>query len=236
MADRFFTAESLELGPFVLEGPEAHHLAHVRRMETGEFVALFNGDGREFRAEILEIEKKRVHLEIVQVNQPVRELPCSLHLGVALPKGDRGDFLIEKLTELGVADFTPLLAVRSVVQPKEDKIQKLQRAVIEASKQCGRNVLMRIHPPMSLEKWCSLNAPSSTKWIAHPDGAALNSNAVGEGGITIAIGPEGGLTAEELDMAKSHGFRSVNLGHRILRVETAALAVAAYVGLASSAI
>jgi 16S rRNA (uracil1498-N3)-methyltransferase len=125
-----------------------------------------------------------------------------------------------------------LLAIRSVVQTKEAKVEKLRRAVIEASKQCGRNALMRIHPPISLEKWCGLSFLPATKWVAHPEGSPLKANVAGASGIAVAIGPEGGLTAEELDVAVRHGFQTVRMGPRILRVETAAMAIAALIGLA----
>ena len=230
MADRFFTPEPLALGEFILDGPEAHHLVHVRRFSTGDTVNLFNGDGREYEAEIREISKKRVVLNLLRMRTPQRELGFVLHIGAALPKGDRADFLIEKLTELGVTDFTPLLTERSVVLPKESKTEKLQRAVIEASKQCGRNVLLRVHPPARLERWCQLQSIMEAKWIAHPTDELGGSKEAIRGGIAVAIGPEGGFSDEEVAAAERAGFRRLGLGPRILRVETAAVAIAAQIG------
>jgi 16S rRNA (uracil1498-N3)-methyltransferase len=155
MADRFFTPDLLAVGEFVLTGSEAHHLANVRRFTTGDRVSLFNGDGREYPADVLAVSKKQVVLNVVSVAEPQRELGFRLEIAAAMPKGDRGDFLIEKLTELGVTRFTPLDTARSVVTPKESRIEKLQHAVIEASKQCGRNVLMEVEPVMT---WNSLLA------------------------------------------------------------------------------
>jgi 16S rRNA (uracil1498-N3)-methyltransferase len=230
VSDRFYTPEPLDLGEFILDGSEAHHLAHVRRFKTGDSVTLFNGDGRDYVAEIADVAKKHVQLLIVRVEAPNRELGFPLHIASALPKGDRGDFLIEKLTELGVTDFTPLVTARSVVQPKDAKTDKLRRAVIEASKQCGRNVLLRVHPPCSLESWCALPSLPPTRWIAHPDGEPLAA-AGATTGIAAAIGPEGGFTDDEVLAASQMGFCKVSLGPRILRVETAAMALAAALGM-----
>jgi 16S rRNA (uracil1498-N3)-methyltransferase len=226
VSDRFYTPDPLDVGEFTLDGPEAHHLAHVRRFTAGDTVILFNGDGREYIARVAEVGKKQVHLVILRVESPSRELGYPLHIASALPKGDRGDFLIEKLTELGVKDFTPLVTARSVVQPKDAKSEKLRRAVIEASKQCGRNVLMRVHAPCSLETWCAQPMLPPTRWIAHPNGESLTQTEVAAG-IAAAIGPEGGFSDDEVLAAQKFGFSKVSLGPRILRVETAAVAIAA---------
>jgi 16S rRNA (uracil1498-N3)-methyltransferase len=235
MAIRFYTSAPLTLGRFGLDGPEAHHLANVRRIGVGDEVTLFNGDGREYRAVVASIARRQVDLDVVGAEETSRELGFQLHIASALPKGDRLDFLIEKLTELGATDFTPLLAERSIVIPKDAKIEKLERAVIEASKQCGRNVLMKLHPPIALAQWCKLGELPPTKWIAHPGGESIVALEGKLDGVAIAIGPEGGFTEQEVSLANSAGFRSVSLGPRILRVETAALAVAAAAGMRSLA-
>jgi 16S rRNA (uracil1498-N3)-methyltransferase len=247
MSARFYTPEVFKLGTrnselgttpeqiigrdVVLDGPEAHHLAHVRRFAAGDRVTLFNGDGREYRAEVLSIDKRQVHLRVVEVAEPRIELGVDLHIAAALPKGDRGDFLIEKLTELGATNFTPLLTERSVVQPKPSIVEKLQRAVVESSKQCGRNALLRVHPPCRLERWVESKGLPDIKWIAHPGGRKPDRSNFRTNGLAAAIGPEGGFTDEELAAASQFGFESVSLGPRILRVETAALTVAAWMGL-----
>ncbi len=150
MADRFYVNCPLAPGPVTVEGPEAHHLAVVCRLRRGDAVCLFNGDGREYPAEVREVGKRAVVLEVHAVESPRRESPVRLEVAAPLPKGDRAQFLIEKLTELGVAAFTPLQTARSVVHPRETKLDKLQRYVIEASKQCGRNTLMGVGP---LTEW-----------------------------------------------------------------------------------
>src|SRR6266545_5228098 len=143
MSDRFYTPDRLVPGEYVLAGSEAHHLATVRRFTAGDHVVLFNGDGNDYCAEVVTANRKQAVVNIVQVNATNRELACRVEIGAAMPKGDRGDFLIEKLVELGVAQFTPLLTERTIVQPREARLEKLQHAVIEASKQSGRNVLMK---------------------------------------------------------------------------------------------
>ena len=227
MSDRFFFDGPLSRGDVTLEGPEAHHLVAVRRFAAGGTVTLFNGDGHEYPAVVVDVGRKRVMLHVNGVESPDRELGYSLHIAAALPKGDRGDFLIEKLTELGATDFTPLLAERSVVKADDGKVDKLRRAVIEASKQCGRNVLMRVHAPARWMDWCARQ--TGRRLIAHPGGTA-DRPIPRPRGATVAVGPEGGFTDAEVGLAVATGWERLSLGPRILRVETAALAVAVLFG------
>ena len=221
MADRFFLNEPIYPGPTTLEGPEAHHLAHVRRIPEGESVVLFNGDGREYVAEIIGVGKKRVDLQVSRIEDVSRELPTAIHIACALPKADRGDFLIEKLTELGTTSFTPLITERSIVKSDEGKIDKLRRGVIEASKQCGRNVLMTIHPAMKFDDWA--RRATGVRWLAHPTGQLSIGQAKGEP-VTVAIGPEGGFSDREVELAVTAGWELRSRGFSILRIETAAIA------------
>jgi 16S rRNA (uracil1498-N3)-methyltransferase len=226
VSGRFFIDGPLGPGEVTLEGPEAHHLAAVRRFAAGDAVTLFNGDGREYPARVLDVGKKRVTVQVTDVRVPERELGFPLHVASALPKGDRGDFLIEKLTELGVTDFTPLLTERGVVKADGAKADKLRRAVIEASKQCGRNVLMRVHPPARWLDWCVTRA--GPRFVAHPGGP--DRGVVAADGVTVALGPEGGFTESEVEAAVATGWERLGLGPRVLRVETAALAAAVLLG------
>jgi 16S rRNA (uracil1498-N3)-methyltransferase len=224
VSDRFFFDGPLGPGDVTLEGPEAHHLTAVRRFTVDDAVTLFNGDGREYPARIVQVGKKWVTVQVTGVLTPDRELGFPLHIASALPKGDRADFLIEKLTELGVTDFTPLVTERGVVKADEAKADKRRRAVIEASKQCGRNVLMRVHPPTRWLDWCARQ--TGRRLIAQPGGSAV----IIAGAATVAIGPEGGFTDAEEKAALGAGWERLTLGPRILRVETAALAAAAVFG------
>jgi 16S rRNA (uracil1498-N3)-methyltransferase len=238
MADRFYNPGPLTSGEFVLEGPEAHHLATVRRIAAGARVILFCGDGLDYPAEIVAADRKRAVLNVLPPVAVDRELGFRLEIVAALPKGDRGDFLVEKLTELSATRLIPLQTQRSVVLPKENRLANLRHAVIEASKQCGRNVLMEIE---RLRSWPEVAASPdlpAVRVILHPgpDGvavASLDSGAIRSGGIALAIGPEGGFSDEEIDEAERNEWRKVSLGPRILRVETAAIAMAAWVGASS---
>ena len=197
----------------------------VCRIRPGDPVQLFNGDGHEYPGTVVEVSRRDVVVELAQRRSPVRENPHRLHIATALPKGDRAQFLVEKLTELGVAVLTPLITERTVVQPREGKMDKLERYVIEASKQCGRNVLMRIEPP---QKWADFVRDVSLpnlRYVAHPKGETVGG--VESGDRVVAIGPEGGLTEAEVDLALDAGWQRLSLGPRILRIETAAMAVAA---------
>jgi 16S rRNA (uracil1498-N3)-methyltransferase len=229
MAERFYVNRELAPGPVVLDGPEAHHLAVVCRQRPGSVVCLFNGDGRQYPAEVRQVGKRSATLEVLGVEAPLREAGRRLELAAPLPKGDRAAFLIEKLTELGVAAFTPLQTARRVVHPREVKLDKLQRLVIEASKQCGRNVLMQVGPPAEWAEYCRRAGLPGRKVLAHPGGGAEIGRG-GGGDAAAAVGPEGGFTEEEVAEARAAGWEVVGLGPRILRVETAALVLAAALG------
>lgn len=225
MADRFFTPEPLSPGEFHLRGAEAHHLTAVRRFKPGGRIVLFNGDGREYPAEILEAGRKFVLLNVLAVSAISREAAHAVAIAAALPKGDRGEFLVEKLVELGVARFIPLRTERTIVQPRDSRLEKLHQAVIEASKQCGRNVLTRIDPLTDWPRFVAA-AADGPRAILHPGGASRGRLPL-DTDCTIAVGPEGGFTDGELAAAEAAGWERVSLGPRTLRVETAAIAAAA---------
>ncbi len=229
MAERYYVDCPLAAGPVEVHGPEAHHLANVCRVRVGEVVCLFNGDGHEYPAEVSAVSRKQVLIQVLAVKTPQRELDCPVQVAAPLPRGDRAQFLVEKLTELGVTSFVPLQTQRSVVHPGEGRREKLQRYVIEASKQCGRNVLLRIEPPSDWETYCARKDLPVGRFVAHPGGMKLPS-ASGQD-MAMAVGPEGGFTEEEIALAQTCGWQVINLGARILRVETAALVLAAWAGL-----
>lgn len=233
MSERFYINWPLGPGPLELDGPEAHHLATVCRLRPGDAVSLFNGDGHEYPARVEAVERRRVRLEVTGQDAPARELGFALEVAAPLPKGDRAQFMVEKLTELGVATFVPLAAARSVVQPRETKLDKLQRWVIEASKQCGRNVLMAVAPPARWEDYVRGAARGALRVLAHPVGerAAFDRHALAPSArsVSVAVGPEGGFTDEEVTAGREAGWTVVGLGPRTLRVETAAVVLAAWV-------
>jgi 16S rRNA (uracil1498-N3)-methyltransferase len=226
MAERFYVNCALAPGPVTLHGQEARHLATVCRLRPGHQVCLFNGDGREYPAAIVSVGRRSVDLEIQRAEAPDRELGLRLDVAAPLPKGDRARFLLEKLTELGATSFTPLRTARSVVLPRETRFDKLQRHVIEASKQCGRNTLLRVEPLLTWVEYCGCGDLPPLRVLAHP-GAAAATWPTGQD-CAVALGPEGGFTEEEVAVGRSAGWRVVGLGPRMLRVETAALVMAAW--------
>jgi 16S rRNA (uracil1498-N3)-methyltransferase len=230
MAERFYVNSPLALGTIVLEGPEAHHLAVVCRVRAGDRVYLFNGDGSQYPALVNAAGRKHVELIVDAIEAPARERVSPLEVAVPLPKGDRATFLVEKLTELGVTCLVPLRTARSVVHPRETRLEKLQRTVVEASKQCGRNVLMRIEPLTAWQDYCGRAELPLDRSFAHfgrnrtAKGAATP---VPTSGQVVAVGPEGGFTDEEATQASEAGWQMIGLGPRVLRVETAAILLAA---------
>jgi 16S rRNA (uracil1498-N3)-methyltransferase len=232
MAERFYINCAMSPGPVLLQGAEAHHLAVVCRLRAGDAVCLFNGDGHQYPARIEEVSRREVALQVLAVESPQRELPFRLHLAAPLPRGDRAQLLLEKLTELGVTSFTPLQTTRSVVHPRETKLDKLQRHVIEASKQCGRNVLLEVRPMMAWPAFCRAADLPARRILAHPGGESNRdwSEKTPGGDTVVAVGPEGGFTDEEVALAVDAGWRLLDLGPRILRVETAAMALAILFG------
>ena len=257
MPDRFYVNLPLGRGPVTLEGPEAHHLIRVRRIRPGDRVCLFNGDGKEYAAEVTATTRQKVALHVTGVEAPDRELGFHLELAAPLPKGDRGHLLLEKLTELGVTTFVPLRTRRSVVHPGETRREKMQRYVVEACKQCGRNVLMQVAPLTDWEAYCLRSELPAARFMAHPvgqtgepanwpplpalpplggegtGGELAVSPALRSSGLALAVGPEGGFTDEEVDQARDHGWRPVQLGPRTLRIETAAIVLAAWASLSA---
>ena len=211
MADRYFIDAALSLGVVDLDGPEAHHLATVCRVRPDDAVCLFNGDGHEYPARVVEVAKRRITLEVTAVESPPREVGYRLEVAAPLPKGDRAQFLLEKLTELGVTSFTPLQTMRSVVQPREAKLEKLQRHVIEASKQCGRNVLLQVQPLIEWKAFCVSPSLPPLRFVAHPN-AERGTQSAERGDIVFAVGPEGGFTEEEIAQALAVGWRPGHTG------------------------
>ena len=239
MLNRYFSQINIAADQVCLSGPEAHHLIHVMRAEAGTEVVLFDGTGSEFLAQVVRVGRGNVQLAIRARQNVDRELRSELTVAVALPKGDRQKWLVEKLVELGVTRLVPLVTQRSVAKPLPSALERLQRTVVEASKQCGRNRLMEIAAP---QLWPSLvEAASSVEhpWLAHPareNGAstpcqsAMRQAELGgrPGPTLLAIGPEGGFTDEEVGRATAAGWHCVDLGPRILRIETAALLLVAW--------
>jgi 16S rRNA (uracil1498-N3)-methyltransferase len=238
MSKRFFVEGPINSAEALLAGPEAHHLAHVMRAAVGDEVTLFDGSGREFRARIERIGRSEIQTSILDAMTVDRELPLRCTLAVALPKGDRQAWLIEKAVELGVSRLVPLETKRGVAQPVDKALERLRRGVVEAAKQCGRNRLLEIAPSQTWTELVGTTPVNVWKGFAHPGGqvslSAVTFPATCVGQVDdyiFGVGPEGGFTDEEVQAAQAAGWHSIDLGPRILRVETAAILLAASMAL-----
>ena len=205
------------------------------RAAVGTEVTLFDGSGAEFVAQVTSVGRAAVELVIVSRAEVDRELPIAVTLGVALPKGERQRFLIEKSVELGVGRFVPLITQRSAVRFAAPPRGRLERIVVEASKQCGRNRLMTIAPPQAWSDFVGRQGAAEpprqvVRWVAHPAATGRPlwavQTPVSPQQIFLAVGPEGGLTDSEVRLAEQAGWSVVGLGPRLLRIETAALVMA----------
>lgn len=215
----------------ILEGPEFHHLSHVGRLRQGETVILFDGQGYEAEGTIDRLTKREAFITVGNRKFSPGVIPVHLTIATALPKGDREMFLVEKLTELGVSEIVPLSTKRSVVHPK-DASQRLERYAIEACKQSGRNQLPKIWDLTTLGEFFS-SCQALDKRILHPYAEA--SSAVQgvasplPASMALLIGPEGGFDLAEVKQAIDLGWKPWILPGNILRIETAAIAVASII-------
>lgn len=203
------------------------HVGVVLRMQPDELLTLFCGDNREFQATIVSVHKKKVIVIIQAEHHLSRESPRSIHLAQAISKGERMELVIQKAVELGVTNITPLLTAHCVVRLDAERLAKKhaqwQAIAIAACEQSGRNQLPIIHPACSLERYVQ-QCQATTKFILHPNSEkSWRDYTFPKGDIAILIGPEGGLSDVEIDIATSMQFQSMSLGPRILRIETAAI-------------
>ncbi len=228
MVHRFYAPAALDSPLVRLEGAEAQHLLRVLRLKVGDEVSLFDGKGHEAAAEIATVSRSAAELRLLSewVARP-RTVP-EIILGTAAPKGDRFRWLVEKVTELGVDRLVPLLTERSVVDPGAGKLQKMQQTVIAACKQCGRNSLMQIDPATAWSEFVSTEMTGRSSFIAHSSERIAGGNPLDTSdgsAIVLAIGPEGGWTDAEIDLAREAGAKVIGLGSFTLRIETAACAL-----------
>ncbi len=211
-------------GDLVLpEGP-ARHLALVLRLREGAAVTLFDGQGLEARAEIVEAGRKRVVVRIEAVGEGRGESPLAVHLGQAVSKGERMDYAIQKAVELGVAAITPLYTEHGDVRLKGERAAKKlahwQAVAASACEQCGRAVVPPVHPPLALADWLA-GRDEALRLVLHPATSGALDRHDAPADAALLIGPEGGLSEAEVAGAREAGFLPLSLGPRILRTETA---------------
>jgi 16S rRNA (uracil1498-N3)-methyltransferase len=224
MADRYYVNCPMTPGTIQITGQEGQHLAKVCRVRPGDVVSLFNGDGNEYPARVTAVTKRTVDLEIESVEPVDRELGYRLEVAAPIPKGDRGQFLVEKLTELGATHYVPLITQRSIIEAGAKHVEKFKAHVIGASKQCGRNLLMKIEMPVDWAIYSGRRNLPTLRLMGAPGGPKFPKRRNAD--LAIAVGPEGGFTGDEVEIAVQSGWSLVGLGPRTLRIETAALALA----------
>jgi 16S rRNA (uracil1498-N3)-methyltransferase len=205
------------------------------RGRPGDQVELFDGTGWEFTATVERVGRQAAWLRVDARRQVSRELGFPLVLAVAVPRGDRQEWLVEKSVELGVTRLVPWQTQRSVARPGQGALQRWRRTVIEASKQCGRNQMMEIAPPCEVSDFLPTAADhlSLLAHVNHPDlptDSWTRSLAPRRAAtVQLGVGPEGGFSPREAEQAAAAGWHLVGLGPRLLRCETAALLLVARV-------
>ncbi|MEX5412293.1 16S rRNA (uracil(1498)-N(3))-methyltransferase [Atlantibacter hermannii] len=210
-----------------LSDDAANHVGRVLRMGPGHQLQLFDGSNQVFDARITHADKKSVRVQVLSATEDNRESPLHLHLGQVMSRGEKMEFTIQKSIELGVNVITPLFSERCGVKLDAErlnkKIQQWQKIAIAACEQCGRNRIPEIRPAMDLEDWCA-EPDEGLKLNLHPRASqSINTLPLPVQRVRLLIGPEGGLSADEIAMTAQHQFTDILLGPRVLRTETTAL-------------
>lgn len=209
----------------------ANHVARVLRLPVGAPLVLFNGEGGEFDATVDVVEKRRVVVNVGRFHDTEREPPLMLWLAQGISRGERMDYTIQKAVELGVSRIIPLFTEHCGVQLHgerlEKRVQHWQGGVVSACEQCGRNRIPRVDTPLTLTEWLAMPGDGLRLVLAPDAEHSLVQLPRPTGPVTLLIGPEGGLSDHEIDLAKQSGYLGLRLGPRILRTETAALAALA---------
>ncbi len=228
---RFFTDTALSISASVkLSDSAAAHATKALRLNVGDQLVVFNGDGYDYACSLTSVTKNTAVATITHANKINNESPLRISLLQAISSGDRMDFTIQKAVELGVQHIQPISSQRSVVKLSNERavkrIEHWQNIAISACEQSGRATIPQVAAPITLEKWLSQNpGNTSSRILLNPIGAKrLREMQKPASDIQLLIGAEGGLSQDEIELATSHGFESAVLGPRILRTETASLA------------
>jgi len=232
---RFYAPQSNITELFVrLDADESHHLTRVLRIGLGARVFVFDGEGAEYECEVARVAKREVELNLLRRLDDVVESPMRLTLAQALIKGDKFDWVIQKATELGVTRIVPLVTehndIKRAEERAEQRMQRWRRISLEALKQCGRRKLVEICEPSPFDDFCESAALEASLIFSERGGKSLrevSAKLQGVDRLSLCVASEGGWSERELLKAEASGFIPVSLGSRILRTETAAIAVVA---------
>jgi len=223
---RIFTSQPLmSTDPVELTGPVCHYLTRVLRLSVGNALTLFNGDGRDYLAEIIGIESKSILVRVMDNVVAGNESPLKITLVQGVCRGERMDYALQKATELGVFCIQPLISRRVEVRLDKTRLVKRlkhwQGVVISACEQSGRAVVPDVKTPLSLSEWVA-SADSSPRFVLDPCAQdRLSGQRIVDRSLSLVIGPEGGFTDDEMQGFQSNGLTPVSLGPRVLRTETA---------------
>ena len=214
-----------------LDDTASQHLLKVLRLREGASVIIFNGHGESFEGVVTGSSGKRASVKLLQRIRSETESPLQLHVGLGISKGERMDYAMQKLVETGVHSITPLLTDYTVVKldNKREQTRRLhwQGIIISACEQCGRSTLPQLHHVCNISQWITA-ASDECKLVFDATGTVkLESIEPRPASVSVLIGPEGGLSEHEVSFASRNGFQVVRLGPRILRTETAAVAISA---------
>ncbi|HEU0196464.1 MAG TPA: 16S rRNA (uracil(1498)-N(3))-methyltransferase [Nevskiaceae bacterium] len=212
-----------------LPADAAHHAVQVLRLGAGATLTLFDGRGGEYQARIESADRRSVVVGVGAHSEVERESALDLTLAQCVSKGDRMDYTIQKAVELGVTRIVPLLSARSVVRLDAErwrkKLEHWRGVVRAACEQCGRNLLPELAPVVPLMDWLSHSA--GVRLVLVPDAEQALGGIEPAGAATLLVGPEGGLESSEIEAAQRRGCTAVRLGPRVLRTETAGVALLA---------
>ncbi len=223
----FLPPEELTSDNISITGDDARHISLVLRAEPGDTITVLDGQGKKYTYSILTVHKKEITAKKVSEEQFLSESPISITLAQSLPKGDKMDMIVQKATELGVSRIIPLITERSQVRTTE-KLPRWRKIALSASKQSGRATICDISDTTDLKNFFSEIPDDAGRLIFYEmqENITLNkelNKLKGVKELVILIGPEGGFSMDEVMTASQNGFRSVSLGPRILRAETAPL-------------
>ena len=231
---RFYHSNPLDLNQIIiLDEFSSHHALRVMRVKVDDLLILFNGDGFEYRGRVSDINKKTVNIEILSKEKNNNESPININLFQSISSNEKMDMVIQKATELGVSSIQPIFTSRSTVKLSLDRIKKRlihwRQVSISACGQSGRSKIPTIKSPIGFDRFVEGITTNSLNLLLHPNNSKESSNLPNKysGDINIFVGPEGGFSQDEVLLLKKQNCINIQLGSRILRTETAPLAIIA---------